>query len=474
MNNSISSPCSIGTNAHTYKLFEDLQVSITETDNPFGLPVACLFSMAARVNKKRSFLFVSKLLGKHIPVNPYTSLLSGAALALLIQKRLFPQFGETSEALLEQVLSGLRTPDQAKEAYLFLAAHKPRLPEPLLCIGFAETATALGHSVFNTFAGGASYMHTTREHIPQRSSLINFDEEHSHAVSHRCYALDPAFFSGGETVVLVDDEMTTGKTALNIIRDIQSKFPRKQYVIASLLDWRNADNEQQVRQLRQELDIDIQSVHLLKGLMGVAGSPQLEAGNALALTSNRTAAELVVLHHAEAAEQIKAVSVSSGGECNSAPYLKHTGRFGMQSAELEAADAGIHLLADWLKAYRGGSRALVMGTGEFMYMPMRIAAGMGEGISYQSTTRSPIYAANLPEYAVTSGYRYPSPEDEAVSHFIYNVTPGQYDEIFVLFERDMPPARVKPMLDILKQLAGKKVFAVFLTENVHGWETFDR
>jgi len=458
---------------HTYKLFEDLQVSITETDNPFRLPVELLFSMAARVNKKRSFLFVSRLLGKHIPVNPYTSLLSGAALALLIHKRLFPQAGAAIEALLEQVLGGLRNPDQAKEAYLFLMKHKPQLPEPLLCIGFAETATALGHSVFNTFAGGAAYIHTTREHIPQRDSLINFEEEHSHAVSHRCYAIDPAFFSGGEPIVLVDDEMTTGKTALNIIRDIQSKFPRKQYVIASLLDWRTADHEQQVRQLQEELDVDIQSVHLLKGLMEVIGSPQLDAGHAVALISNRTAAETVVLHHTGAAEQVMAISVSSGGERNSAPYLKHTGRFGMQTEELEAADTRISRLAAWLKAFRGSSRALVMGTGEFMYVPMRIAAEMGEGVSYQSTTRSPIYPADLPEYAVACGYPYPSPEDETVSNFIYNVSPGQYDEIFVLFERDMLPARVKPMLDILKQLAGKKIFAVFFSENVHGWETFE-
>ena len=40
-----------------------------------------------------------------------------------------------------------------------------------------------------------------------------------------------------EIVVLVDDEITTGKTALNIIRQIQERFPKKEYVLASLLDW---------------------------------------------------------------------------------------------------------------------------------------------------------------------------------------------------------------------------------------------
>ncbi|PER91230.1 adenine/guanine phosphoribosyltransferase, partial [Bacillus anthracis] len=37
--------------------------------------------MAARINKKRSFLFVSTILGKHLPINTAVSLSSGFALA---------------------------------------------------------------------------------------------------------------------------------------------------------------------------------------------------------------------------------------------------------------------------------------------------------------------------------------------------------------------------------------------------------
>lgn len=38
-----------------------------------------------------------------------------------------------------------------------------KLDETTLFIGFAETATALGHAVFNTFQSNAIYIHTTRE-----------------------------------------------------------------------------------------------------------------------------------------------------------------------------------------------------------------------------------------------------------------------------------------------------------------------
>ena len=58
-------------------------------------------------------------------------------------------------------------------------------------------------------------------------------------LEHYCYAIDPALFENDDMVVLVDDEITTGKSALNFIRAIQSKYPRKKYGVVSLLDWRS-------------------------------------------------------------------------------------------------------------------------------------------------------------------------------------------------------------------------------------------
>ncbi|NQD52427.1 hypothetical protein HP440_18145, partial [Bacillus altitudinis] len=45
-----------------------------------------LFDMAARVNKKRAFLFVSKVLGKHMPVHPLKPLLVSGLLAMAYAK----------------------------------------------------------------------------------------------------------------------------------------------------------------------------------------------------------------------------------------------------------------------------------------------------------------------------------------------------------------------------------------------------
>lgn len=234
------------------------------------------------------------MLGKHIPVNPYTPLLTGAALGLLLYREQLRAAGaesdcctagtagaiteeavagieeaagtaaEQAELLLDRAVRGLMHPAYAEEAYRELIAARLVLPRPALFIGFAETATALGHSMYRLFDGGAAYIHTTREDIPDLQPFISFEEEHSHAVDHLCYALEPSLLSGSEPVILVDDEITTGNTVINIIRDIQSKFPRKEYVVASILDWRTGRNLQTYGELEKELDIRITSLCLLQ------------------------------------------------------------------------------------------------------------------------------------------------------------------------------------------------------------------
>lgn len=463
MNNSILSDYYPRTNIHTFNIVENLQVTVTETSNPFHMPVESLFSMAARINKKRSFLFVSKVLGKHIPVGPYTPLLSGAALALLLYLEMSADSAEREimDKLMSEAVHGLIYPEFAEKAYHDLLAARLVLPQPALFIGFAETATALGHSMYNMFAGGASYIHTTRENIPELESVVTFEEEHSHAVDHLCYALNPKLLSGTEPIVLVDDEITTGNTAINTIRDIQSKFPRREYVVASLLDWRSTANIQAYRDLEQELGIRITALSLLQGSIEVTGTPLLkpQAGSG---EPSAAVAELVTTYIQDGLERLQVSSADAQGVVNLSPYLKYSGRFGLDSADNRRIDEGVSRVAGKLRDLREGTRTLVMGVGEFMYLPMRIAAEMGEGVSYQSSTRSPIHPQRRADYGVHSAAAYPSAGDTEITNFIYNVDPGQYDDIFVLLEREVPRERIEPMTDILQRLAGNKVHLIIL------------
>jgi hypothetical protein len=448
MNNNILSPYCRTTSKHTFKILEGLSVTVSVNENPLQLPMDALFEMAARINKKRSFLFVSTVLGKHIPVDPYLSLLSGAALSLLLYNEINHGKDEQIEILLSLTIKGLTRTLDARIAYQSIMDSSLQLPYPLKFIGFAETATALGHSMYNVFDGGCTYIHTTREIILSMTSLINFEEEHSHAVSHYCYALNSELIAGEETIVLVDDEITTGNTALNIIKDIQAKFPRKNYVIASLLDWRTVEDERRYAELEEELGISIKSVSLIKGRIEVDGKPNLPGD--LAINTNLTETNLTEFIYINQLFE----------HLNHSSYLKGTGRFGINQLDNVNNDQSITAAAKILIKYRSGGNTLCLGTGEFMYIPMRISAEMGNGLLYHSTTRSPIYSSSEAEYAIKNGISFPSPDDKGLDNFIYNIPRCHYDDLFLFIERDFTPGSLAPMLSAFQSLGFKQINVV--------------
>ncbi|MCC2958763.1 phosphoribosyltransferase domain-containing protein, partial [Massilia sp. IC2-477] len=143
-----------------------------------------LLGFAARANAKRGFLFLSKVLGKHWPVRPSTM--------IGIHER--------------------------------LAATVPSPDGPVVFIAMAETAIGLGQGVFEAWLRAnpgreALFIHTTRYRVGA-GPLIEFEEAHSHAPRQFLHLpQDPplhALLLAARTLVLVDDEASTGNTFLNL------------------------------------------------------------------------------------------------------------------------------------------------------------------------------------------------------------------------------------------------------------------
>ena len=103
--------------------------------------------MATRINKKRSFLFVSKVLGKHLAVNPHIPLLVGSLLAMRYMEVVHGYKDPRAMA----VARAIQTNQQTEQLLESIRNGPIGLPAPTTFIGFAETATALGHAVFSTF-----------------------------------------------------------------------------------------------------------------------------------------------------------------------------------------------------------------------------------------------------------------------------------------------------------------------------------
>jgi hypothetical protein len=68
-------------------------------------------------------------------------------------------------------------------------------------LGYAETATALGHCVADALRAPFC-LHSTRRAVPGSSRSEGFEEEHSHATSHLLLPEEPAALLNGLPLVL--------------------------------------------------------------------------------------------------------------------------------------------------------------------------------------------------------------------------------------------------------------------------------
>ncbi|MBU8878958.1 phosphoribosyltransferase family protein [Bacillus sp. FJAT-29790] len=445
----------------TLPIQSSLKVDIEITDNPYELEVEALFDMAARINKKRAFLFVSKILGKHLPIDPGTGLITGALLA---------------DRYLETV-KGIESGRRDELLVSFMNGGKNFVNHPFInehvnpvIIGFAETATALGHAFYQFFQK-ADFFHTTREQVIEFDPVITFEEEHSHATSHRCY-VEESILNNNREIILVDDEITTGKTAINIIRSIHERFPRKSYTVVSILDWRSEQNLRRYDDLKKELGIIIHSVSLLKGKIHTSGTPDIFE-KTITETEIPLANQAISTIHIkelfpEKLTAIEYTSLSLDGQVKKIPYLKETGRFGVNSAANLKFDQDMRVIGQYLADRRTGRRSLVLGTAEFMFLPMKLASYMGDGVKYQSTTRSPIYVEKRDGYGAQYGLAFPNPDDREIAHFVYNIPPHEYDELFLFFERAVSLDQLQPFLNELKKTHINDIKVVFFNGGIQG------
>jgi hypothetical protein len=330
-----------------------------------------LFGFAERRNPKRAFLFVSRVLGRHIPVRPATMNVSFSRLA-------------------EQI------PDD--------------LPGPVLVIGMAETAVGLGAGVHRAYAmtrPDAVYLVTTRH--PLGSDIFTrFEEEHSHASAHLIHMpvdddIRQAMLQA-RSLVLVDDEASTGKTFINLYRALVASglSSIERVVTCVLTDWSEGA-------VRNSIGIATDQVSLLQGSYRFIED---------------TEAPLPDMPDVE--------TVAAGEWPLSAGH--DSGRLGVRFID--------DTLAPDLSV-TAGERILVVGTSEFVWKPFLLAERLeraGADVHFSSTTRSPIAIGHAIEHALSFSDNY----GLGIPNFLYNVRPGQFDRVLICTET--PEAAVSATL----------------------------
>ncbi len=93
----------------------------------------------------------------------------------------------------------------------------------------------------------------------------SFEEAHSHATGHLLLPEDPKLLHRDGSVVLVDDELSTGATALNTIAELHRIHPHDHYVIAALVDVRGEEDRERTAKAAATLGVPIDVVALEQG-----------------------------------------------------------------------------------------------------------------------------------------------------------------------------------------------------------------
>lgn len=418
-----------------YSILDRLNLEIEFTHNPYGFQTSELFEMGARVNPKRNFLFVSKLIGKHLDVDPDTPMATGHLLADLLVREVENISTKETKKIVEFVKTGNKSPQLQK-----LLNKRYFLNKPTLFIGFAETATGLGHAVFSAF-DNTYFVHTTREEISNINSVFDFEEEHSHATDHRCYLKDANRIKDAEHIVLVDDEITTGKTSINLIRALHQVYPKKEFSVLALLDWRTESQKEEFLALEKELEVKIRVISLTQGKMTVTKEAFFEYDEKKHETTNATFKVV--------SEKLTPVVHALDQNQDSVLYPIHTGRFGLSSKMNDEIEESARKIGEKIQGLRKGNKTLILGSGEFMYIPSRIASHSGSGVTHKSTTRSPIYPVSVSGYPIHERIQYV--DDAGVNYYAYNLKREKYDEVFFLSEKSLSNRLLREIASELKR-----------------------
>lgn len=377
-------------------------VTVTQNNSNHFSPEDIVHICKRKNNAKRDFLFVNALQGKHLCVSPSTA---------------FTLYEELAEAIRMTI----------------------PFEEKVVVIGFAETATAIGHYIACALENCIYYMQTTRETMEGVSPLLEFKEEHSHATEQLLYG-DFEILKKCDRILFVDDEISTGNTILNFIKALENIGIQSKYSVASFLNWQNEEWSKKFDTLA------ISTYFVIRGsLKNLAAKVPISA-----------LAQPRLMPISNVSPILFTVNCSIANF-----YAERLGNVHVHLADFS------HVLYTNIERViysflpQEKDEVLVLGTEEFMFAPMVFGQMLSRTKSvpvwFHATTRSPIEISDFANYAISSRFSIASCYDSSRNTFIYNLR--KYDKVFIITD-------VIPNADFLRDITAALVSVGTSPENI--------
>lgn len=331
-------------------------------------------------NKKRPFLMVNPLQGKHVPVSPTISL---------------ELFDKLTEKLIE-AYSG----------------------EKFLIIGFSETATSIGAAVAIKSPDGSYYIQTTRE-IVDDSNYLFFTENHSHATEQKLVSNNlEEMIINTDRIVFVEDEVTTGNTIFQIKNIIENTYRNKELKF-SILSILNRMNSEDLQKFSKE---NIQCLYIMK----IFPEDHTKELNKYSYDNDRKKSLNRVIDF-----KIKNYKINN--------YVNS--RIGLLARKYqEKCDSLVEKILNNINIDEiKGKKILILGTEEFMYPAMVLGKKIEKEfepkmVKFHATTRSPILPSGEEEYPLNIRYELRSFYDTSRTIYLYNL--DTYDKVIIIHDSD--------------------------------------
>ncbi|HEY2190964.1 MAG TPA: phosphoribosyltransferase domain-containing protein, partial [Actinomycetospora sp.] len=431
-----------------------------EDDAPGAAGLTDLVGLALRRNPRRAYLLVSRVIGKHVPCDPRLARAAGLVLGhrvgeLVRASAEHPVPDHPAPTLPATAITDPRAAARARDA----AVGHPSLRVPSIVLGCAENGAALGQFVGEALDAD-HVVASTRRDVPGAAVLGSFEEQHSHAGRHLLVPDDPSRWEPELPLVLVDDEMTTGRTAAATLRLLHHHLPRPRYVVAVLVDVRGPGDDA-VERAAAELGVRVDVVALATGTLRV---PDDARERAAALVARHPCPEPTAWGRGRLTETHLHLAGAPEGA-----------RHGVDRADRAALEAALPAAVGALAAALGpdAGRVLVLGTEELVHLPVRLAEGLagdGRDVVVAATTRSPAVAVDVPGCALRSALPFRAHDaglGTARERYAYDLgQTGRHDAIVLVVDSDAHTSALHGpdgLVPRLRALAPRVVVAIVPT-----------